>query len=70
MGGHGYLSIGLLGSVVVAAVVVNHHVSVLVVEARGGDQLFSAAIVRKVIPGGTQTRRSDTGSGQSRNLLQ
>lgn len=55
--GHGYLSIGLLGAVVVAAVIVDHHVSVLVVEAGGRDQLPAAAVVRKVVPGGTQTRR-------------
>lgn len=55
--GLGYLYVGLLGAVVVAAVVVNHHVSILVVEARGRDQLPAAAVVRKVVPGGTQTRQ-------------
>lgn len=52
-----YLSVGLLVAVVVAAVIVNHHVSVLVVEAGGRDQLPAAAVVRKVVPGGTQTRQ-------------
>lgn len=66
-----YLSIRLLGAVVVAAVIVNHHVSVLVVEAGGRDQLPAAAVVREVVPGGTHTPgRSDTGSGQSRDVAQ
>lgn len=67
--GTSYLSIRLLGAVVVAAVIVNHHVSVLVVEAGGRDQLPAAAIVREVVPGGTHTRTkshrkcSEQGSG-------
>lgn len=64
-----YLSIRLLGAVVVAAVIVNHHVSVLVVEAGGRDQLPAAAVVREVVPGGTHNRTkghrkwSERGSG-------
>lgn len=59
--GHGYLSIGLLGAVVVAAVIVHHHVPVLVVEAGGRDQLPAAAVVRKFVPRGTQTRQVRAG---------
>lgn len=58
--GLGYLSVGLLGAVVVAAVIVDHHVSILVVEAGGRDQLPAAAVVRKLEPGGTQTRQTQT----------
>lgn len=58
---HGYLSIRVLWAVVVAAVIINHDVSVLIVEAGGGDQLPAAAVLREVVSGGTRPDSSDTG---------
>lgn len=57
-----HLCIRLLGAVVIVAIVVDDHVSVLVVEAGGRDQLPAAAVLREVVAGGTQT--GETRSGQ------
>lgn len=65
-----YLSVRLLRAVVVAAIIINNHFSVFIVQARGGNQLPAAAVLGKVIPGRirfTKTGDNSTEAAQSRS---
>lgn len=67
-----YLSIRFLRAVVVAAVIIDNHFSIFIVEAGGRDQLPTTAVLRQVIAGqrdGWKKARKRMSTGEQKTDL-